>query len=70
MQFKVGDAVKFLNETGSGEIVEINEDLADNLELFKSGAYEGAWIAKIKVDGSTEFETLMNAEDYENLLKE
>jgi glycine cleavage system H protein len=54
----------------SGEIAEVNDDLTDNPELFKTSAYENAWIAKIKVGDIAEFETLMNAEDYENLLKE
>jgi glycine cleavage system H protein len=54
----------------SGEIAEVNDELPDNPELFKTSAYENAWIAKIKVGDIAEFETLMNAEDYENLLKE
>ncbi len=53
----------------SGEIVEVNDELAENLELFKAGAYEQAWVAKIKADDIAEFESLMSAEDYENQLK-
>jgi glycine cleavage system H protein len=54
----------------SGEIVEVNEELTENLDLFKTGAYEHAWIARIKADDIAEFETLISAEDYEKLLKE
>jgi len=54
----------------SGEITEVNDDLADNLDLFKTSAYEEAWIVRIKADDIAEFETLLNADDYENLLKE
>lgn len=54
----------------SGEITEVNDELAENLDLFKSGAYQQAWVARIKADDMTEFGSLMSAEDYENLLKE
>ena len=54
----------------SGEIAEVNDELLENLDLFKTGAYEHAWIARIKVGDIAEFETLVSAEDYENLLKE
>lgn len=53
----------------SGEIVEINENLTENLELFKADPYGQAWIVKIKADDTAELETLMNAEDYEKQLK-
>ena len=53
----------------SGEIVEVNNSLSDNLQLFKADAYGQAWIVKIKADDISEFEKLMNAEDYERQLK-
>ncbi len=53
----------------SGEIAEVNDELTENLELFKVGAYEQAWIARIKVDDMAEFESLLSAEDYEKQLK-
>jgi glycine cleavage system H protein len=53
----------------SGEIVEINESLTENLELFKADPYGQAWIVKIKAEDIAEFESLMNAEDYEKQLK-
>ena len=49
----------------SGEIAEVNEELTENLELFKADAYEQAWIARIKADDMAEFESLLSAEDYE-----
>ncbi len=52
-----------------GEIVEINEGLTENLELFKAEPYGQAWIVKIKADDTAEFESLMSAEDYEKRLK-
>ena len=53
----------------NGEIVEVNEPLADNLEWFKNDPYGKAWIAKIKGDDAAELEGLMSAEDYEKYLK-
>ncbi len=53
----------------SGEIMEINESLTENLELFKTDPYRQAWIVKIKAENIAELETLMNAEDYEKQLK-
>ena len=53
----------------SGEIAEVNEELTENLELFKTGAYEQAWIARIKADDMAEFESLLSAEDYEKQLE-
>ena len=53
----------------SGEIVEINEGLTENLELFKTEPYGQAWIIKIKAENIAELEILMNAEDYEKQLK-
>ena len=53
----------------SGEVVEVNEALTENLELFKTDPYGKAWIAKTKADDMVEFESLMSAEDYEKQLK-
>ena len=53
----------------SGEIVEINEDLIENLEWFKADPYGKAWIIKVKAEDIAEFESLMNAEDYEKQLE-
>ena len=53
----------------SGRIAEVNESATENLELFKDDPYGQAWIVKIKADDTTEFESLMSAEDYEKQLK-
>ena len=42
----------------SGEIVEVNEGLTENLELFKTDPYGQAWIVKIKADDLAELESL------------
>ena len=53
----------------SGEVVEVNESLADDFDIFKTEAYGDGWIAKIKASDINEFESLMDAEAYENHLK-
>ena len=51
------------------QVCEITESLPDDLEQFSADPYNKAWIAKIKADDISEFETLMTAEDYEKQLK-
>ena len=53
----------------SGEIAEVNESVAENLELFKDDPYGQAWIVKIKAEDMTELDSLMSAEDYEKQFK-
>ena len=51
----------------AGEIVEVNEALADeeNAKLVNSDPYGAAWIIKIKVSDPTELDNLMDAAAYE-----
>ncbi len=53
----------------SGAIVEVNENLTENLELFKTEPYGQGWIVKIKADDIAEFESLMSSEDYEKIIR-
>ncbi|MBE5785749.1 MAG: glycine cleavage system protein GcvH [Clostridiales bacterium] len=55
-------AVSDLVSPVSGEIVEVNEELADAPETLNADPY-GAWI--IKVSGITETEELLDAAAYE-----
>lgn len=50
----------------SGEILALNEDLADAPELLNSDPYEKAWLVKIKLDDPSELDDLMTASDYES----
>lgn len=47
----------------SGEVVEVNEDLADAPESINEAAYDN-WIFKLKISDAGEMEALMNAEAY------
>ncbi len=51
----------------SGEIISINEDLADSPELVNSDPYGQAWMVKIRLQDPSEVEELMDADTYANL---
>lgn len=48
----------------SGEIVEVNEALADNAEILNQSPYGDGWIVKIKPSAELELEELMDAAAY------
>ena len=52
----------------NGEIVEANEELADQPELVNDDCYEAGWMFKIKFEG--EIEGLMDSAAYEKFLAE
>jgi len=53
----------------SGEIVEINETLPDEPELFKSDPHGQAWMIKIKPSDAAQLDDLMDAADYAEHVK-
>jgi glycine cleavage system H protein len=54
----------------SGEIVEINEDLAAKPELVNQSPYGDGWMIKIKVSNPDELEGLMDAAHYQEHIGE
>ena len=48
----------------SGEIIEINEDLADEPEKANSEPYDGAWFFKVKLSEQSELAGHLPAEEY------
>jgi len=54
----------------AGEIVEINESLKDDPQLVNEDPHADGWLVKIKYSDSSDFDELMNAEDYEAFTKE
>ena len=52
-----------------GEVVEVNEDLLDQTDLFQSSPHADAWIVKVRIDES-ELEKLMDAAQYEAFTKD
>ena len=52
----------------SGEIVEVNEALADAPEQINDDPYGGGWMVKVRVSNVDEVDQLMDASDYEGTL--
>ena len=53
----------------NGEVVEINEDLADEPGKVNEEPYE-SWMVAIKIEDKSELDNLLSKEDYEKLCKE
>jgi len=50
-----------------GEVVAINEALADSPELINEDPFGKAWLIKIKMSDPGELDSLMDSETYQNL---
>ena len=57
-------AVSSLYSPVSGEIVEVNTGLADQLEILNDSPYEGGWMIKVKINGDQPLDGLMDHETY------
>jgi len=53
----------------SGEVIEINENLADAPELVNASPYGEGWMIKIKINHDDEFKDLLNVEQYKELVE-
>lgn len=53
----------------SGTIIEVNRKLDEHPELLNEDPYEDGWIVRIKVDDPAELETLLDASEYNELIK-
>jgi len=49
----------------AGEVIAVNDSLADNLETLSSDPYGKGWIAKIKVSDEANLRTLLDHAAYE-----
>ena len=54
----------------SGEVVAVNEELADNPALINEDPFGDGWLAKIKMSDAGEYDSMMSAADYESYTKE
>jgi glycine cleavage system H protein len=52
----------------SGEIVEVNDALADAPEKINEDPYGGGWLVKVKLTAPAEADALLSAEEYRKLL--
>jgi glycine cleavage system H protein len=48
----------------SGEIVEVNEDLADNPQMINEDPYGEGWLVKVRLTDPAEREALMDSSSY------
>lgn len=67
------ESVKAVAEVFSplaGEIVEINETLKDDPELINEDPHGDGWLVKIKYSASSDFDDLMDAEEYEEFTQQ
>ncbi|HWO15973.1 MAG TPA: glycine cleavage system protein GcvH [Solirubrobacterales bacterium] len=53
----------------SGEIVEVNDALADAPEKVNQDPYGEGWLVKVKLTSAAEAEGLLSAEEYRKLLE-
>ncbi|MCE2616257.1 glycine cleavage system protein GcvH [Phocaeicola oris] len=54
----------------AGEVLEENENLADEPELVNKDPYGDGWLIKIKPDNAAEINELLDAEAYKALVSE
>ncbi len=52
----------------SGEVVEVNEALADNPELLNQDCYGAGWLFKLRVSAREELDGMMNSAAYEEYI--
>ena len=66
--FGVVESVKAASDVYSpvsGEVVAVNEDLADSPGKVNEGAYTDGWMMKVKMTDPKELDALMDAKAYE-----
>lgn len=69
--FGTVEAVKTVSELFmpvAGEVVEINEELENEPELVNEDPYGKGWMVKIKPDNPDDLNSLLSADDYEQVI--
>ncbi|WP_232696744.1 glycine cleavage system protein GcvH [Brevibacillus daliensis] len=54
----------------SGKVLEVNPALEDQPELVNTSSYDKAWMIVVELSDESQLEKLMNAEQYEEMVKE
>jgi glycine cleavage system H protein len=54
----------------SGEVIDVNSILENTPELINQDAFGEGWIVKMRLSDTGELKMLLNAADYEEMLKE
>lgn len=63
-------AVASLNSPVSGEVVEVNETLPEQLELLSEDTYGAGWMIKVRLSDRAELDNLMDVETYNRFCEE
>ncbi len=69
--FGVVESVKAASEIYtpvSGEVIEANEDIADNPAQVNEDAMGKGWIFKLRISDATELQNLLDGDVYTNLI--
>ncbi len=53
----------------SGEVIEVNEGLADNPEIVNKDPYGDGWMIKVKIANEGELSGLLSAEEYKKMIE-
>jgi glycine cleavage system H protein len=67
------EAVKAVNDLYcpvAGTVTAVNEALADNPGLVNTSPYGEGWMVRLKASAETDWDSLMDAEAYEALVKD
>ncbi|GAF03987.1 glycine cleavage system protein GcvH [Saccharicrinis fermentans] len=51
-----------------GKVLEVNPALEDQPELVNKAPYEGGWMVKIQAEDAADFDQLLSAEQYKELI--
>jgi glycine cleavage system H protein len=52
----------------SGTVIEINEDLPESPEMVNEDCYGDGWLIKVKISDAADFDDLMDASEYEEMV--
>jgi glycine cleavage system H protein len=61
-------AVSDIYSPVSGEVIDVNQTLADAPETLNSDPHGAAWLVKIKLGSPAEVQNLMSAADYQSYI--
>ncbi len=48
----------------SGEIIDVNTEVVENLPLISSSPFDQGWMVRIRMSNRSELDSLLSAEDY------
>jgi glycine cleavage system H protein len=52
----------------AGDVLAVNDNLADGAEQINEDPYGGGWLLKIRIDNPVDLESLLSAQEYADLL--